>query len=98
MIKDDSNWNKIWENNNWKASWDSKWEIELGRPVLQKQGCQVHLDWKPHLWWSHYTETTWSGHSTSGWLFHFNYIDVTSSQDASFPKYPQLHSILSFYP
>lgn len=46
MIKDDSNWNIIWKNNNWKASWDSNWEIELGLPVLQEQGCQIHLDWK----------------------------------------------------
>lgn len=88
MIKDDSNWNIIWKNNNWNASWDSNWEIELGLPVLQEQGCQIHLDWKSLLWWFHYIKTTWSSHSMNGCLFHFNYIDAILLQDSSFSKCP----------
>ena len=103
MIRDDSNWNIIWKNNNWKASWDGNWESEWGRPVLQEKGCQIHLDWKSLVWWFHYIKTTWSSHSMNGCLFYFNYIDVILLQDSSFSKCPwnfqriEMHSILSSY-
>lgn len=40
MIKDYSNWNKIWETNHLKASWDSNWEVEPSQPVPPQA---VHL-------------------------------------------------------